>query len=112
MQRAAARKFNRAERTGDAAQLAAHAQALVQLHSAIDTGDGIHRTDARTGGILTLMAELRGRLFFITHNAQARHGLQPVQAVCFRTRRFTGVAANTDRRVSNYKTVHRGVLRT
>jgi len=57
-----------------------------------------------------VMAELRGRLFFITHDVQARHGLQPMQAMRFRTRRLTGSTANADRRVSNYKTVHRVIL--
>jgi hypothetical protein len=75
MQRAAAGKFNRTERAGNAAQLAAYAQAFVQLDCAIHAGDGVHRTDTRAGGIFTLMAELRGRLFFITHDVQARHGL-------------------------------------
>jgi hypothetical protein len=110
MQRTAAGKFNRAERAGNAAQLAAYAQAFVQLDRAINAGDGIHRTDTRAGGIFTVVAELRGRLFFITHDVQARHGLQPMQAMRFRTRRLTGSTANTDRRVSNYKTVHRVIL--
>jgi hypothetical protein len=110
MQRTAAGKFNRAERAGNAAQLAAYAQAFVQLDSAINAGDGIHRADTRAGGVFTVVAELRGRLFFITHDVQARHGLQPMQEMRFRARRLTGSTANTDRRVSNYKTVHRVIL--
>ena len=75
MQRTAAGKFNRTERAGYAAQLAAHAQAFVQLYRAVNAGDGIDRTNARARGVFTVVTELRGRLFLITHDAQARHGL-------------------------------------
>jgi hypothetical protein len=49
IQRTAAGKFNRAERAGNAAQLAAYAQAFVELDRAIDAIDGVNRTDGGAG---------------------------------------------------------------
>lgn len=42
IQRTAAGKFNCAKRAGDAAQLAAYAQAFIQLHGPINAGDGVN----------------------------------------------------------------------
>lgn len=73
IQRTAAGKFNCAKRAGDAAQLAAYAQAFIQLHGPIDAGDGVNRADHRAGCIFTVVTELRRRFFFIQHHSQARH---------------------------------------
>ena len=95
---------------GDAAQLAAHAQAFVQLYRAVNAGDGVNRTDARARERLHSGDRAAGQT--LSHYA-LRAGAAwtaPVQAVRFRARRLTGPTANTDRRVSNYKTVHRVIL--
>jgi ferredoxin len=107
MQRTAAGKFNGAERAGNAAQLAAYAQAFVQLDRAINAGDGINRADTRAGGIFTVVAELRADSFSLRmtcrrgmdcspcrrcvseHAAsQVRQPIQTVESAI--TKRFTG----------------------
>lgn len=110
IQRAAAGKFNGAERAGNAAQFAAYAQALVELDRAIDALDGVNRADGGAGSIFTVVAHLRCRFFFITHHLQPRHSLQAVLAMRLRASGFAGAAADTDSGVSNYKTVHRVIL--
>ncbi len=64
IQRTAAGKFNCAKRAGDAAQLAAYAQAFIQLHDPINAGDGVNRADHRAGCIFTVVTELRRRFLF------------------------------------------------
>lgn len=65
IQRTAAGKFNCAKRAGDTTQFAAYAQTFIQLHSTINTSDGVNRADHRAGCIFTVMTELRRRFFFI-----------------------------------------------
>ena len=69
------------------------------------------RADLRAGRVFTVMAELRRGVFLITHNRQARPGLQSMQAVRLRTGGLTGVAADAERGVGNDKTVHQVFLR-
>ncbi len=111
MQRAAAGEFNRAERTGDAAEFAAHAQAFIELNRPRLAGDGVRRTDLRARRVFAVVAQLRGGIFLVTHNRQARPGLQSMQAVRLRTGGLTGVAADAERGVGNDKTVHQVFLR-
>jgi len=111
IQRTAAGKLNRAKRTGNRAELAANAEALIELHRAILTVDGVHRADTGAGRIFTVVALLRRRFMLAAHDAQARHRLQSIRAVRLGAGRLAGVAANTERRVGNYKTVHQSILR-
>ncbi len=90
IQRAAAGEFNRAERAGDAAQFAAHAQAFIELYRAVNASNGVDRTHRGARRVFTVVAHLRRRLFFITHDQQARHTLQAILAVRLGTGGFAG----------------------
>jgi len=82
-QRAAAGKLDGAERTGDAAQLAADAQAFIELDSAVNAGDGVDRADLGAGGVFAVMTELRRGVFTVTHHFQPRLALQAMLAMVF-----------------------------
>jgi hypothetical protein len=83
MNRAAAGEFNRTKWAGDGAQFAAYAQALIELYGPIDAGNSSGWANTRARCIFAVVAHLRRGIISITHNFQARHGLQTMQAVRF-----------------------------
>ncbi|EFE24361.1 hypothetical protein EDWATA_00595 [Edwardsiella tarda ATCC 23685] len=106
MQRFAAGQGDGAEGAGDTAQLAADAQAFIELNGAVLVGNGVNRANQGAGCIFAVVAHLGRRLMAGLDQRQARLCLETLRLVLLRAGGHAGIAPDAQSGIRNHKAVH------